>query len=98
MPYDPSKDRTQMKATTPFQARRAYSIVASDTQDLSPYAKAIYVGVAGDVAYIPTRNTDQEALVVLKNAAVGYHPIQARRIMATGTTATNMVAFYDDEG
>lgn len=97
MPYDASQDRAQQKINTPYAARRAAPVVPSDGQDLSPYAKYIYVGVAGDITYIPVRNRDVDT-VVIKNAPVGYHYIQCRRILATGTTATSMVAFWDDEG
>lgn len=98
MPYDASKDRAAQKTNTTFQARRARAVAPNDLNDLDPYAKAIYVGVAGDITYIPVRNTDQETPVLLKNAAVGYHPIQARRILATGTAAQSIVALWDDEG
>ena len=53
----------------------------------------LYVGVTGDVTfYGPASSTTS---IVLKNAAVGYHPINMKRILATGTTATNILALYD---
>lgn len=95
MPYDASKDRTSQKTNTTFQARRAKAITPSDTQDLDPYVKCVYVGVAGDLKYIPTKNRDNDP-VTIPNAPVGYHPIQARRIMVSA--ASGIVGFWDDEG
>lgn len=95
MPYDSSQDRTQGKPSTPYQARKAKAVTPSDTADLSPYAKAIYVGGAGDVRCILVDSSDLEA-VTFVGMAVGWHPIQVRRVFATGTTATNIVAVWDD--
>lgn len=47
----------------------------------------IYVGGTGDVTAICNG-----VAVLFKNLAVGYHPIRAARINATGTTATLMLA------
>lgn len=53
--------------------------------------KYLYVGVTGDVAIVTPSNDH----VVLKGLLAGaFHPIQARIIKATGTTATNILAVY----
>ena len=96
MPYDASKDRTSQKTNTTFQARRARAIVPNDNVDLDPYVKCVYVGSTGNLVYIPTKNQDTDS-VTLANAPVGYHPIQARRILTT-STAGSLVGFWDDEG
>lgn len=74
------------------QARLAAAVTLSDTVDLAPYAKALYVGVAGDVTVLPINATDDTHTVLFKAHPVGYMPVQVRRVLATGTTATNIVA------
>lgn len=75
----------------PTPASHAAAITPSDDADLTFATRAIYVGTTGDLTVILR---DDTAPVTLKSAAVGYHPIQARRVMATDTTATNLVALY----
>lgn len=53
----------------------------------------IYVGVTGDVVYYGPATGSTS--LTLKAAAVGYHPINMKRILSTGTTATNILALYD---
>jgi hypothetical protein len=73
-------------------ARRAQGVTPNDTTDLSVVAKALYLGVGGDVALIPAGDA---AAVTLKDHAAGYVAVQARRVLATGTTAANIVALFD---
>lgn len=95
MPYDASQDRSPKgNPTTPFQARKGYAVVPNDNQDLAPYAKALYVGVAGDLKIIPVDNRDQDP-VVLPNHPVGYCSWEVRRVLATGTGASGIVAMHD---
>lgn len=47
----------------------------------------LYVGGTGDITAICAGVS-----VLFKNCAVGYHPIKATAILATGTTATLMNA------
>lgn len=75
-------------------ARRAEAVTPSDTVDLTAYAKALYVGVSGDVKLIPA-GAAGGAAVTLKNHPVGYLPVQCSRVLATGTTAASLVALYD---
>jgi FtsP/CotA-like multicopper oxidase with cupredoxin domain len=75
---------------------KALTVVPSDTVDLAKPSgvtatKYLYAGVTGDVVIItPSGDT-----VTLKALAAGvFHPMQATRIKATGTTATNLLAIY----
>ncbi len=77
------------------QARGAFTVSKSDSADLSPLAKALYIGVTGDVTILPINATDTSQTVLFKAHPVGYMPVQARRVMSTGTTATNIVALTD---
>jgi hypothetical protein len=73
-------------APGPFFAYAA--VTPSDTVDLGVGARSFYVGVAGDIAVAGFDNT----VVLFKAVPVGVLPISARRINATNTTATNIVA------
>ena len=66
----------------------------SDATDLSAVAKALYVGIAGDVRLIPAGTSDDTA-VTLRNHPVGYLAVQTRRVLATGTTADAVLALFD---
>lgn len=65
------------------------SVTPSDTDDLPFACRGICVGVAGDV-----KVTHWDGDVVTWPALVAgvIHPIAARRIWDTGTTATTIVA------
>ncbi len=75
-------------------ARRAAAITPSDTVDLTAYAKALYVGGAGNVRVLTVGAEDWDA-VTFANHPVGWLPVQVRRVLATGTTATQIVAAFD---
>lgn len=88
------------------QARRAIAVTPSDTKDVTNpagdnaavYAKALWIGVTGDVAIVAagdTSNANQGTAVTHKAVPVGIFPVQVRRVMSTNTTATNIVGWYD---
>ena len=93
MPYDPSKDPYKSFPSTPHQFSKAVAVTPSDSTDLDPYPKALYVGVTGDVVVLPAENADG-ATVTIKAHPVGYIPGRIRRVYATNTTATNILALY----
>jgi hypothetical protein len=69
-------------------------VVPSDTVDLDPtYHRPfrIYVGGAGVVTFLPARGQTSIAITVNAGSSI---PIWVRRVLATGTTATLMVAYY----
>ncbi|WP_295174434.1 hypothetical protein [uncultured Brevundimonas sp.] len=75
-------------------ARRAAAVTPSDAADLTTYAKALYVGAAGNVRVLTVGGEDGDA-VTFANHPVGWLPVQVRRVLATGTTATQIVAAFD---
>lgn len=75
-------------------ARRAAAVTPSDTVDLTTYAKALYVGAAGNVRVLTVGGEDADA-TTFANHPVGWLPVQVRRVLATGTTATQIVAAFD---
>lgn len=68
-------------------ATRAAVIIPNDTADLSEICSALYVGGAGNVRLV-THNFDTVTFI----AAVGILPIRARRVLATGTTASGILS------
>jgi hypothetical protein len=70
----------------------AVAVTPDDDDDLASVARALYVGVSGDVAVI---FADGTAAVTLTGLAGGvWHPIRVKRVLATGTDATNIMAGY----
>lgn len=70
----------------------ALSVTPSDTVDLSKgISSGVYVGGSGDLN-VTLRNGTTIKFVGLSAGII--HPIAAKRIHATGTTATNLIAVY----
>jgi hypothetical protein len=70
-------------------ASRGFSITPSDTADLPAGVRAIWVGGAGNISVILADDADP---VLLSAVPAGtLLPLMARRVRATGTTATSIV-------
>jgi len=72
-------------------AQWAETITPSDTVNLRAVSRAIYVGVAGDVAAV-MQNGDVATFVGVTAGSI--LPIRAIRINSTNTTATTMLNLY----
>ena len=72
------------EATAPTM--RYETVTPSDTVNFSRVARAVWVGVAGNVSFV---REDGTAVVFVE--ASGWMPVRCIRINATGTTATDMV-------
>ena len=71
------------------------AITPSDTVNIprnaaGEFPAAIFVGVAGNISIV---GADGEA-AVFQNVPVGTLPVRARRVNATGTTATGLIGLY----
>lgn len=67
-----------------------YAVTPNDDNDLPNRPRALYIGGTGDL-----RLTDMGGTTVsFVSVAVGYHPLRPTRVLATGTTATSIVAIY----
>ena len=66
----------------------AFAIVPNDSANLPKDARAVWVGVTGDMT-IMTVNGSIESFL---NVPVGMFRMQCRRVFATGTTASALVA------
>jgi hypothetical protein len=86
-----------MPATDPFYGKRsldgpgedADEIVPHDANELTYVTRAIYVGGAGNMSVVTAKGTS----VVFTGLPAGIVlPVRIRKVLATGTTATNLVA------
>jgi len=76
-----------LQSTSP--AIKAVSITPDDSNDLTKITRGLYVGTSGDIAVILSGDTSS---VTLKNLAAGVeHAISVKRVLATGTTATDII-------
>lgn len=88
MPIDEYKSRT---SSVSGPIRRGVAITPSDTVDLVEITRALSIGVDGDITVIMA---DDTVAVLLKNRSSGDYPYMVKRVMTTGTTATNIVGLY----
>jgi hypothetical protein len=74
-----------------YGANGAAVITKSDTANLPIAARQIWVGGVGDVK-VDMINGDTVTFAAVPAGTL--LPVQARKVYSTGTTATNLVAFY----
>jgi len=67
---------------------KAAAVTPSDTADLSEGGIGLYCGVTGNVKIT---TLDDDTITMIGLAAGVWHPIQAKRVFATGTTATSIL-------
>lgn len=72
-------------------ARVAAAVIPDDVNDLVNTSRSFYVGTAGDIS---VHMIGQTSPVVFKAVPVGILPIRADRVLATGTTAADIVALW----
>jgi hypothetical protein len=70
-------------------AKHAASVTPDDGTDLTTVARALYIGGAGDVAVV-TAGGDTVTFASIQ----GWMPVRTERVLATGTTATQIVALW----
>jgi hypothetical protein len=101
--FDVKKDRFAGVVDPHGIGKFAAAIVPNDTAAVAiapggTYAKRLYIGVAGDVTVIMAGDASNGGFgtpVLFKAHPVGYMDAQVRAVMATGTTATNIVGIAD---
>ncbi len=94
MPYDKTKDPSFGETGATVPAKSAYVVTPHDANDLPRYPKALRVGGAGNLKFLPSRNADADPITIPVSAGEVV-PVQARRVFATGTTATSILALLD---
>ncbi len=69
----------------------AVSITPNDSTDLTVTTRGIFVGGAGNISLV---SADGNTVTFASCAAGSILPIVTKRVMATDTTATALVALY----
>ncbi len=72
----------------------AVAVTPSNTVDLQPAARALWVAGAGTLTVIMAGENSSTTVVFTSIPAGQWMPIQVRRVMSTGTTATGIVAVF----
>ncbi len=81
-PFDIRLDLLQTPLTS------GYAVIPSDTEDLPAVSRGVYLGTAGDISVVMKDGSS----LVWKNLAAGIvYPFRVSRILATGTTAADIV-------
>ena len=74
-------------------ARRVAALAPDDGADLADTPKGIYVGTGGDLALVAIDAPAGANGVTFRNLPSGsLLPVRARRVLATGTTAADLLA------
>lgn len=71
-----------------YSAKKLFAITPSNTNTLPLVTKAIYVGTGGTIAIMAQNDSTAVTLTVPDGAML---PIRAKAVMATGTSASNIV-------
>lgn len=83
------QDRYENYATSfDGPANHGFAVTPNDATDLAEITRAVYVGGGGALAVVLNSSAE---LVLLNVAAGALLPLRARRVKATGTTATGIV-------
>lgn len=70
-------------------AQNCFAVTPHDTAALPLVTKSIYIGLGGDLAVLPLQG---ETAVIFRNLPDGMMlDVRARAILATGTTASDIV-------
>jgi hypothetical protein len=68
------------------------AVTPSDTTDLTTVTRGIYVGVAGNIT---VDSADGDTTILFTAIAIGMiHALKVKRVRATGTSASGIVAIY----
>lgn len=93
MPHD--QTRSIYPTSLTGQCRRVEAVTPSDTADLPHYAKALRIGTGGTLKILPLANDDDKPVTVTVVDGEIWSFSQVRRVFATGTTATDILAGFD---
>jgi hypothetical protein len=88
----PATDSFSNQKTVAYApATNAVAVTANDSADLSYVTRAIYVGNGGNVKV----DMQDSGTVIFLAVPTGMTlPIRAKRVYATGTTATSIIALW----
>jgi hypothetical protein len=78
------------------QAERSYAVTPSDATNFAQgVCESLWIGVGGTISYIPFDPANAAGgTAVATTVGAGLFPVRAKRVNATGTSASQIVAFY----
>lgn len=76
------------------EARQSFPITPNDAADFTPVVRKLWIGGAGDLAFVLDKDGDSEIITVTVAAGQILTGLKIRRVMATGTTATLIRGLY----
>jgi uncharacterized protein (UPF0261 family) len=82
-------DRFGKQAGLEAPATTAFAVTPDDDDELSEVTRALYVGVAGDVAVVMAEGSSAVTFVGVPAGSI--LPLRVKKIMATNTDATDIV-------
>ena len=68
----------------------AVAVTPDNSNDLAQTTRALYIGVSGNVKV----DMQGSGTVTFLSVPIGILPIRAKRVYATGTTATSIIALW----
>lgn len=84
-------DAFRHENTVLSSARTLRAVTPNDTNDLPlGVCKALHIGAGGTIAVIAADDSSSVTLTVQE----GVLPVRVKRVLATGTTASSIVALY----
>ena len=83
-----NNDHRYLKEDMSSPARDAFSITGNDSTDLAKITKALHISGSGDVKLTLMNMAAGSSITITLDT--GYHPLRAKRVWATGTTATGI--------
>ncbi len=94
-PDDPEATGLTVDLSALVPATRAVAVVPNDGVDLTETPRALYIGGDGNISMIGLNAPVDAPGVTWNNVKAGtIIPFRPRRIRATGTTATGILAIY----
>lgn len=72
--------------------RRSFTITPDNDNDLTTYASKLYVGGAGNIRLMLGKDVTATTLIAVPVGTI-LEGLIIKRILATGTTATNLIGF-----
>lgn len=75
-----------------WPATKARAVTPNNSTDLPDgICRALFIGTAGDLVLIAAEDDDA---VLLPGVGAGVLPVSTKRVLASGTTASGIVALY----
>ncbi|KKK96204.1 hypothetical protein LCGC14_2665100 [marine sediment metagenome] len=71
---------------------RCFSITPQDDKELNHLPRALFIGGAGNMMLVAENDDDPVTFIGLKKGDV--LTVRAKKILATGTTATQLIGMY----